>query len=152
MAFVVDRSATPTGAALGAPRQWLRLEGALLALLAGLAYAETGAGWGLFATVVLLPDLALIAYVAGPRVGAWAYNLSHGMLLPGALAWVGWAGDVGIALPLALIWLVHIGVDRTLGYGLKYASGFGDTHLGRIGVRRQPGGATMHHAPNPADR
>jgi len=23
--------------------------------------------------------------------------------------------------------------DRMLGYGLKYASGFGDTHLGRIG-------------------
>jgi hypothetical protein len=36
---------------------------------------------------------------------------------------------------LALIWLAHAGFDRALGYGLKYASGFRDTHLGRIGHR-----------------
>jgi Domain of unknown function (DUF4260) len=29
--------------------------------------------------------------------------------------------------------IAHIGFDRMLGYGLKYASGFGDTHLSRIG-------------------
>ena len=34
---------------------------------------------------------------------------------------------------LGLIWIAHIGMDRMLGYGLKYASGFADTHLGRIG-------------------
>ena len=33
----------------------------------------------------------------------------------------------------ALIWIAHIGLDRALGYGLKYATGFGDTHLGHIG-------------------
>jgi hypothetical protein len=33
----------------------------------------------------------------------------------------------------ALIWIAHIGIDRALGYGLKYTTGFGDTHLGRIG-------------------
>jgi hypothetical protein len=36
-------------------------------------------------------------------------------------------------LLIAMIWLAHIGFDRALGYGLKYASGFGFTHLGRIG-------------------
>ena len=36
-------------------------------------------------------------------------------------------------LPIALIWANHIGVDRLLGYGLKYADGFGWTHLGRVG-------------------
>ena len=40
-----------------------------------------------------------------------------------------------VALALGLIWIAHIGMDRMLGYGLKYASGFGDTHLGRIGQR-----------------
>ena len=34
---------------------------------------------------------------------------------------------------IAMIWLAHIGFDRALGYGLKYASGFGFTLLGRIG-------------------
>ena len=28
-----------------------------------------------------------------------------------------------------------IGIDRALGYGLKFPTAFGDTHLGRIGRR-----------------
>jgi hypothetical protein len=38
-----------------------------------------------------------------------------------------------LILSIAMIWLAHIGFDRALGYGLKYTSGFGFTHLGRIG-------------------
>ncbi|MDU3890869.1 MAG: DUF4260 family protein [Serratia liquefaciens] len=37
----------------------------------------------------------------------------------------------------ALIWGAHIGFDRALGYGLKYASGFADTHLGGLGRKPQ---------------
>jgi hypothetical protein len=33
-----------------------------------------------------------------------------------------------------LIDLAHVGFDRMLGYGLKYGTGFGDTHLGRKGA------------------
>ena len=29
--------------------------------------------------------------------------------------------------------LAHTGMDRAVGYGLKYPTGFSDTHLGRIG-------------------
>ena len=29
--------------------------------------------------------------------------------------------------------MLHIGVDRALGYGLKYPTAFADTHLGRVG-------------------
>jgi len=36
-------------------------------------------------------------------------------------------------MALALILAAHIAAARALGYGLKYASGFKDTHLGRIG-------------------
>ena len=32
--------------------------------------------------------------------------------------------------------LLLIGIDRALGYGLKYTAGFGLTHLGRIGKAR----------------
>ena len=35
-------------------------------------------------------------------------------------------------MQLALIWLVHIGADRLLGYGLKYPTAFGETHLQRV--------------------
>ena len=124
----------------------------MLALGALIAYQAIGAEWGLFAAVVLLPDLALIAYLAGPGAGARAYNLSHAMLLPGLLALVGWWGGHAIGWQLALIWLVHIGVDRALGFGLKYPSGLRDTHLGRIGAGRLSDHATMRHAPHPADR
>jgi hypothetical protein len=34
--------------------------------------------------------------------------------------------------------MAHIGMDRALGYGLKYQKGFGFTHLGRIGGKMQP--------------
>jgi hypothetical protein len=41
-----------------------------------------------------------------------------------------WASDV--AVELALVWLVHVGADRALGYGLKYPTRFEDTHLQRV--------------------
>ncbi len=41
-------------------------------------------------------------------------------------------------MEIALIWLVHISVDRALGYGLKLPGSFQDTHLGRIGRRINP--------------
>jgi len=31
------------------------------------------------------------------------------------------------------VFTTHVGLDRTLGYGLKLPSDFRDTHLGRIG-------------------
>jgi hypothetical protein len=30
---------------------------------------------------------------------------------------------------LSLIWIAHIGLDRMLGFGLKYPTRFNDTHL-----------------------
>ena len=36
----------------------------------------------------------------------------------------------------ALIWAAHIGFDRLMGYGLKYETAFGATHLGWRGKRR----------------
>jgi uncharacterized protein DUF4260 len=37
-----------------------------------------------------------------------------------------------LAVGVASVWFAHIGMDRMAGYGLKYASGFKDTHLGRV--------------------
>jgi hypothetical protein len=53
--------------------------------------------------------------------------------LPIALMTVGFVTASPLVLSVAMIWLAHIGFDRALGYGLKYANGFGFTHLGRIG-------------------
>jgi hypothetical protein len=119
-------------AVTGSVKLQLKLEGAALAAVALLLYARLDAGWGLFAALFLVPDVSFAGYLFGPRVGAASYNALHALLGPAALAAVGvvlWPA----ALPVALIWFAHIGVDRALGYGLKYPGGFSQTHLGRVG-------------------
>ena len=114
------------------PRVLLRLEG-LAVLVAALAlYFDGGHGWLLLAVLALAPDLSMVGYLAGPRVGAAAYNLAHAYVGPLALALGGVLGDSDLAVRLALIWFAHIGVDRAIGYGLKYPTAFKDTHLQRV--------------------
>jgi hypothetical protein len=117
----------------GLPRLLLRLEGAALFALALFLYPKVNDSWLLFAALILVPDASMLGYLAGPRVGAIAYNAAHVTLGPVALAIAGFLYPAVILIALALIWLAHIGIDRALGYGLKYATGFRFTHLGRIG-------------------
>lgn len=127
----------PAGTATGGVRALLRLEG--LALFAGMVglYALWGGSWWVFAVLFLVPDLSFAAYLAGPRAGAIVYNAMNTDIMPIALAFYGFAFAAPLTLSIALIWLAHIGIDRALGYGLKYPRGFGFTHLGRIGRARQ---------------
>jgi hypothetical protein len=119
----------------GVVRWVLRLEG-LCILIAGLiAYYKLDFGWGRFALFFFVPDLSFFGYLAGPRIGAIAYNSVHSYI--GAIA-CGGAGvllHAPVLLCAGIIWCAHIGFDRTLGYGLKYSTGFGFTHLGFIGKR-----------------
>jgi hypothetical protein len=125
------------GAVRGGVRLLLRLEG--LAVLAGalLLYARGGHSWMLLAVLFLAPDLSFVAYLAGPRVGAAAYNAAHSYVGPALAATL--AVATGRPPVVALVWAAHIGFDRAVGYGLKYATGFEDTHLGRIGRGRRAG-------------
>jgi hypothetical protein len=110
----------------------LRLEGAA-AFVAGIAgYFVLSDGWLTLALFALAPDLAMIAYAFGPQMGSRLYNLAHTYLAPGLLGALGLVAAPGF-LPVACVWLAHIGIDRALGYGLKSETTFGFTHLGRIG-------------------
>ena len=116
-------------------RVLLRLEG-LAAFVTVLAlYWHLGFSWPAFALLFLAPDLSMLAYLAGPRAGAVGYNLAHTYALALALTLVGSAGGVPEVAAGGFIWIAHIGFDRALGYGLKYSTAFGDTHLGQIGRR-----------------
>jgi hypothetical protein len=116
----------------GGVRLALRAEG-LAILAASLAlFAHAGFSWGLFAALFLVPDLSLLGYLGGSRSGAIFYNCAHSLLGPIVLG-VGAVLAAPAALPYALIWAAHVGFDRALGYGLKYASAFGNTHLGQVG-------------------
>ncbi len=132
-----NRLDTTSGAALGSVRLLLRLEGLVLAAGAVAFYAHQGGSWWLFAALFLAPDVSFAAYLRGPRVGAVIYNAVHSTLAPAALLAIGLTMDRPLLAEIATIWLAHIGVDRVAGYGLKYAEGFGFTHLGRIGRAQQ---------------
>ena len=118
----------------GAPKALLRLEG-----LAVLAAAVTGfiglqGSWPMFAALILVPDIGLVGYLVNPRTGSITYNAVHTYAAPIALAFM--KPLLGpVVFPLALIWIAHIGLDRAVGFGLKYGSAFKNTHLGVIGSR-----------------
>jgi hypothetical protein len=113
----------------------LRLEGAAALAGASLAYSAIDGRWGVFAALFLVPDLSMLGYLAGRRVGAACYNAAHSYLGPATLAALGAAMSIHMPLFVACIWAAHVGFDRMLGYGLKYGTSFGDTHLGRRGRR-----------------
>jgi hypothetical protein len=135
----MSETTVPTPAAgivTGGVRILLRLEG--LTLFAGmlLLYWIWGGSWWVFVILFLAPDLSFIAYLADPKIGAVVYNAAHSYMAPVALLTAGFAAGEPLVLSIAMIWLAHIGIDRALGYGLKYAAGFGFTHFGRIGKNR----------------
>ena len=125
--------APAAGIVTGGVRILLRLEG--LTLFAGmvLLYWIWGGSWWVFVIMFLAPDLSFIAYLADPKIGAVVYNAAHSYMAPVVLLTAGFAASEPLVLSIAMIWLAHIGIDRALGYGLKYQTGFGFTHLGRIG-------------------
>jgi hypothetical protein len=114
------------------PRVLLRLEGLAVAVSAIALYFHADYPWWLLVALVLAPDLSAVGYLAGSTVGAAAYDAMHTSSLPVALAAVGLIVDAETAVQVGLIWLTHIGVDRAVGYGLKYPTGFKDTHLQRV--------------------
>ena len=122
-----------SGAATGGVRTLLRLEGVVLFAGMTMLYALWDGSWWVYAILFLAPDLSFAAYAFGPRAGAIVYNAAHSYLLPVAMMTTGLAMSSPLVLSIAMIWLAHIGIDRALGYGLKYQAGFGFTHLGRIG-------------------
>lgn len=117
---------------LARPAAMLRVEGAALLAASAALYWANGGSWWLFALLLLAPDVSMLGYLAGPKVGAAAYNAFHSYPLPAALGIVGLLAGAPLAVAGALVWFAHIGMDRAVGYGLKYPTGFGDTHMGRL--------------------
>ena len=115
------------------PRVLLRLDGLAVTVVALLLYRELGMSWWIFAACFLIPDLVFLAYLFGPRAGAATYNLAH-TYLGGAFAFgLGLIVENTVLMGAGLIWVAHIAVDRTVGFGLKYADDFRRTHLQRSG-------------------
>ena len=114
------------------PDLLVRLEGFAALAFPVWWYAAHGGSWVIFAVLFLAPDIAMLGYLWGPRIGAAVYNLVHTYTTVGAVIALGLVTDHRLLVYLGLILAAHIGFDRLLGFGLKYPSGFNDTHLQRL--------------------
>ncbi|WP_426407716.1 DUF4260 domain-containing protein [Bradyrhizobium ganzhouense] len=132
----MDERATDPSSVTGGVRILLRLEGLTLFVGMTALYAAWGGSWTVYLLLFLVPDLSFLAYLSDAKFGALVYNAAHSYMAPVTLLTFGFGFASPLTLSIALIWLAHIGIDRALGYGLKYSTGFGFTHLGRIGRQK----------------
>jgi uncharacterized membrane protein SpoIIM required for sporulation len=113
----------------------LKLEELAMFSLSIWALYFLNAEWWYYLLLLLGPDISLIGYAGGNKMGAIIYNLFHhkgvavilfvtGLLLPDKVIEI-----TGIIL------FGHSSMDRMFGYGLKLKEGFKHTHLGLIGKK-----------------
>ena len=118
-------------------RPWLRAEGAAVLAAGFLGFLALGLPWWLFALLLVVPDVSMVGYLRGPRLGAIVYNVVHDLATGAVVAGLGLAlGSVPLMAAGAIL-VAHSGMDRLAGYGLKFPTSFHDTHLGRIGRDRE---------------
>ena len=117
---------------LSMPNILLRLEGAVTLAAAIVLYVNMrGSGW-LFAVLLFAPDLSMLGYLANPRAGSVVYNAVHTLMVPAAVMALALVFHSDLAAQIGVIWLAHIGMDRALGFGIKYPTVFEDTHLQHV--------------------
>jgi hypothetical protein len=117
----------------GKPKFWLRLEGAVLLIATIFLFSGQHQSWWIYPALLFAPDIFMLGYLVNSKAGALFYNLGHSYFAPGLLLLCAWQARSKIGIAIGVIWLGHIGLDRLLGYGLKYDSSFNRTHLGEIG-------------------
>lgn len=111
----------------------IRLEEAAMFGLSIFLFTFANMDWWLYPIFILAPDISMLGYLAGTKVGAFCYNLIHHkgiailVLLSGFWFTQDWLLFSGCIL------FGHSSLDRIFGYGLKYKDAFQHTHLGRIG-------------------
>jgi hypothetical protein len=115
------------------PVLFQRLEGIAITVGALYLYGYWEGNWLLFVPIWLAIDVSMAGYLAGPKIGAYVYNIGHTLVVPILLLAIGTICDNAALGLLSMIWFTHIGIDRALGYGLKETSDFKHTHLGTIG-------------------
>lgn len=117
---------------VGKPRFFLRVEGTVLLTASLVLFDSTRQHWWWVPVLLFVPDIFMAGYAKSTKLGALIYNVGHTYLLPTSMGLYGWQSHRPLVLGIGLIWLAHIGMDRVLGYGLKYDDNFKHTHLGSL--------------------
>lgn len=118
-------------------KTWLNTEelGTMLLCLAGIWYMNTGIAWYLWILLFFSPDISMLGYLGGNKIGAFMYNLFHHKGVACVLIGAGIGLEKDIVVLTGLLLIAHSAFDRMMGYGLKMNEGFKHTHLGIL-----PGG------------
>ena len=114
-------------------KQLIQLEEAAMFLFGIFLFNQLSFSWWLFPALIFLPDISMFGYAAGNKTGAVIYNIFHHKAIA-LIVYV--AGFYFYNEPMMFIGIIlfsHSSMDRFFGYGLKYFTGFSDTHLGKIG-------------------
>lgn len=107
----------------------IKIEGVIVLLAGAYFYFSNGYTWWIFFLLLLFPDVFMIGYTVNNKIGAYLYNFAHTYTTPVLLLLAGSIFLANSLTMISLIWIAHIGMDRMLGYGLKYESGFNITHI-----------------------
>jgi hypothetical protein len=118
-------------------KQLIKWEEAAMFALSIMLIAPLPYAWYWWLVWILAPDLSMIAYFGGNRVGAIGYNIAHHKAIAIALYAAGLYTFHPALQYAGMILFGHSSMDRAMGYGLKHFTGFQDTHLGKIGKQRQ---------------
>ena len=109
-------------------------EFAMFAICASTLYLLK-AEWWYFILLLLGPDISMIGYAAGNKIGAATYNLFHHKGIAIAIFALGLTFNNELVEIIGIILFGHSSMDRMFGYGLKLDHGFKYTHLGIIGKK-----------------
>ncbi len=108
------------------------MEGLAVLVMSICFYAYFDFSWILFFILLFTPDLSMFGYAVNTRIGAIIYNVFHSYIVPIVIILLALLIMYSVLLAIGIIWIAHIGMDRMLGYGLKYPTDFKDTHLQRV--------------------
>ncbi|ARI77919.1 DUF4260 domain-containing protein [Halobacillus mangrovi] len=110
----------------------LHIEGLIVLLVSVYFYAQINGSWGQFFLCLLVPDISMLGYLINNATGSIIYNMGHTYIIPLLLIMLSLIIKQELMLEVSLIWIAHIGMDRTFGYGLKYPNNFKNTHLQKV--------------------
>ena len=90
------------------------------------------AEWWYYPLLLLGPDISMIGYAGGNKLGAFMYNLFHHKGVAIGIFIMGFLLPEMIIQLTGIILFGHSSMDRMFGYGLKLKEGFKYTHLGLL--------------------
>lgn len=111
---------------------FIELENIFVFLVTVIVYLMFGFSIWMFLLFLLVPDIFMVGYMINKEIGSKVYNVGHTYIVPILFALLYLIFNEGLLLQIALIWFAHISMDRSFGFGLKYASGFNETTIQKI--------------------